>query len=389
MKFTKLAVTLLCSVILMCGCTKSTDVVLKVNDTEVTRGEFYGDFNKLKNAQMKEMKKSSPEEVDFVMLSLKERFLNDTIVRTLLKSEFEKRKIEATLEEIKAKKDEIIEKLGSEEDFNKVLKENKISQDRLNEDLANEVKMDKLAASIAPAEISDKDVEYFYNKNKEQFKVNETVHAYHILLNTNPEEVKREIVEADKKAELSEADIDKKVKEEISKQEALLNDLYDKLTKNPKDFEKLAKEYSQDPGSKDKGGDLGYIQRPDLVKEFGDVAFTQKVGSIAKAKTPFGDHIIYVTDKKAAGFQAFADVKDNLKTYLAQEIKTNNLKNLVQELQKNAKIEYIEEDLKPEKFQEQYKAIQERLIEAQQKKINKDSNSKSLDKLKKKEKVEK
>ncbi len=386
MKFTKLAATLLCSVVLLCGCAKNSDVVLKVNDTEITRGEFYGDFNKLKKAQLKEMQKSSKEEIEFVVLSLKERFLSDTIIRSLMKEEFEKRKIEATDEEIKAKKEEIVKKLGSEKALNDVLKENKITPERLQSDLANEVKMDKLASLVSPATVTDKDVEYFYNKNKEQFKINETVHAYHILLNTNPEEIKRGIVDADKKAELSDADIDKKVKEEVSKQEALLNDLYDKLTKNPKDFEKLAKEYSQDPGSKENGGDLGYVQRPDLVKEFGDVAFTQKVGTIAKAKSPFGDHIIYVTDKKPAGVQSFADVKDNLKAYLSQEIKTNNLRNLVQGLQKNAKIVYVDEDLKPEKFQEEYKAIQEKLIAAQQKRLNKDSNSKPLDKLKKKEK---
>lgn len=386
MKFTKLAATLLCSVVLLCGCAKNSDVVLKVNDTKITRGEFYGDFNKLKKAQLKEMQKSSKEEIEFVVLSLKERFLNDTIVRSLMKEEFEKRKIEATDEEIKAKKEEIIKKLGSEKALNDVLKENKITPERLQSDLANEVKMDKLTSLVSPVTVTDKDVEYFYNKNKEQFKINETVHAYHILLNTNPEEIKRGIVDADKKAELSDADIDKKVKEEVSKQEALLNDLYDKLTKNPKDFEKLAKEYSQDPGSKENGGDLGYVQRPDLVKEFGDVAFTQKVGTIAKAKSPFGDHIIYVTDKKPAGVQSFADVKDNLKAYLSQEIKTNNLRNLIQGLQKNAKIVYIDEDLKPEKFQEEYKAIQEKLMAAQQKRLNKDSNSKPLDKLKKKEK---
>lgn len=386
MKFTKLAATLLCSVVLLCGCAKNSDVVLKVNDTKITRGEFYGDFNKLKKAQLKEMQKSSKEEIEFVVLSLKERFLNDTIVRSLMKEEFEKRKIEATEEEIKAKKEEIIKKLGSEKALNDVLKENKITPERLQSDLANEVKMDKLTSLVSPVTVTDKDVEYFYNKNKEQFKINETVHAYHILLNTNPEEIKRGIVDADKKAELSDADIDKKVKEEVSKQEALLNDLYDKLTKNPKDFEKLAKEYSQDPGSKENGGDLGYVQRPDLVKEFGDVAFTQKVGTIAKAKSPFGDHIIYVTDKKPAGVQSFADVKDNLKAYLSQEIKTNNLRNLIQGLQKNAKIVYIDEDLKPEKFQEEYKAIQEKLMAAQQKRLNKDSNSKPLDKLKKKEK---
>ena len=369
MKFTKLAATLLCSVVLLCGCAKNSDVVLKVNDETVTRGEFYGDFEKLKKAQLKELANIPPEQTEFIVISLKERFLNDTIIRTLLKGEFEKRKIEATEEEIKAKQDEIVKKLGSEDDLKKVLKENGISKERLHSDLANEVKIDKLANQISPVNITDNDVAAFYNQNKDQFKVNESAHVYHILINTNPEEIKREIVDKDKKGELSEEQIAKKVKEEHQKNEALVNEIFEKATKNPKDFEKLAKEYSQDPGSKDKGGDLGYAQRTDLVKEFADVAFTQKIGSIAKAKSPFGEHIIYVTDRKPAGVQPLADVKDNLKAYLTQEIKANNLRKLVAELQKNAKIEYIEEDLKPESFKKQMEEAQKKLIEAQQKKL--------------------
>ena len=380
MKFTKLAATLLCSVVLLCGCAKNSDVVLKVNDETVTRGEFYGDFEKLKKAQLKELANIPPEQTEFIVISLKERFLNDTIIRTLLKGEFEKRKIEATEEEIKAKQDEIVKKLGSEDDLKKVLKENGISKERLHSDLANEVKIDKLANQISPVNITDNDVAAFYNQNKDQFKVNESAHVYHILINTNPEEIKREIVDKDKKGELSEEQIAKKVKEEHQKNEALVNEIFEKATKNPKDFEKLAKEYSQDPGSKDKGGDLGTVERQALVKEFGDVAFTQKIGTIARAKSPFGEHIIYVTDRKPAGVQPLADIKDNLKAYLTQEIKASNLRNLVAELQKSAKVEYLEEDLKPETFKKQMEEAQKKLIEAQQKKLPQNPEAKNQNK---------
>ena len=388
MKFTKLAATMLCSVVLLCGCAKNSDVVLKVNDTEIARGEFYGDFEKLKKNQLKEMPKANSEEVKFITLNLKERFLNDTIIRTLLKGEFEKRKIEATEEEIKAKEKERATKMGSEESLQKALKENGISKERLHDDLANEVKIDKLASQLSPKTITDKDVADFYNKNKEQFKIQESVHAYHILINTNPEEIKRKIVDEDKKAELSSADIDEKVKAETAKQEALVKEVYAKAQKNPKDFEKLAKEYSQDPGTKDKGGDLGYVQRFSLVKEFADVAFSQKKGSIARAKSQFGEHIIYVTDKKPAGFQPLAEVKDNLKEFLTQQVKTTSLRNLIQDLQKNAKIEYVDEDLKPENIQKQVQEVQQKLIEAQQKKVVPESKMKAFNKLEEKAKKE-
>jgi peptidyl-prolyl cis-trans isomerase D len=73
--------------------------------------------------------------------------------------------------------------------------------------------------------------------------------------------------------------------------------IYDEL-KTGADFEKLAKEYSKDPGSAKKGGDLGWFGRGRMVKEFDNAVFTGSVGVIQKpVKTNFGYHIIKVTGK--------------------------------------------------------------------------------------------
>lgn len=64
-------------------------------------------------------------------------------------------------------------------------------------------------------------------------------------------------------------------------------------------FEEFAKKYSQDPGSKNNGGDLGYILRGNLVKEFEEVAFSLNSGDISlPVKTPFGYHLIQTLDKQ-------------------------------------------------------------------------------------------
>ncbi len=73
--------------------------------------------------------------------------------------------------------------------------------------------------------------------------------------------------------------------------------LYDQLTKGA-DFAKLAKEYSSDPGSAIKGGDLGWFGKGMMVPEFEKAAFNGRVGVVQKPiKTTYGYHIIKVTGK--------------------------------------------------------------------------------------------
>lgn len=81
---------------------------------------------------------------------------------------------------------------------------------------------------------------------------------------------------------------------------------------NGEDFSKLAKENSDDPGSKDNGGDLGYFNKGDMVKEFEDAAYKLKVNKYTKepVKTSYGYHIILKTGEKDK--PKLKDVKDNI-----------------------------------------------------------------------------
>ena len=86
---------------------------------------------------------------------------------------------------------------------------------------------------------------------------------------------------------------------------------------NGADFSKLAEEYSKDPGSAKKGGDLDFFSRRVMVKEFDEAAFNLKLGEVSDIiKTNYGYHIIKQTDRKP--YPSFADEKEELKKIYKQ-----------------------------------------------------------------------
>lgn len=367
MKFTKVCLSALCSLLLFAGCTSNNKAIITVNGEAITRGEYNEMINLIKNnPQFKNAPAAEKVETSPVMLMTKERVVQDLIVKKLLNQEYKKRNITANDTEIETKKQEIIKQLGSEEKFNEILKQNNVSQKRIKEDLANEVKIHKLVEATSDVKVSDKEVKDFYNQNKERFNYPERVKASHILIEANPELIKKSIIDADKDGKLSAADIDKKVKEEMDKKMALAQDVRAQALKDPKKFADLAKKYSDDKGSAQKGGDLGYFPREAMVKEFSDVAFSIKPDTISEiVVTRFGNHIILVTDRSAAGLAPFEQVQAEIKAYMEQDKKISALQKLFDGLKSNAKIEFNDPSFNPENIQKQLRAAAQASAESQ------------------------
>ena len=142
-------------------------------------------------------------------------------------------------------------------------------------------------------QVSDDMLKLQYQANIQQYQVPNRVHVEHILFMTvgKPD---AEVEEIKKKAE----DVLKQVK------------------KGGK-FEDLAKKYSEDPGSKAKGGDLGWITQGQTVPEFEKTAFSLSSGQVSDlVKTQYGFHIIKVLEKEAAHTKPFDEVKDSLRAPL-------------------------------------------------------------------------
>jgi len=190
------------------------------------------------------------------------------------------------------------------------------------------VKPEDLEGKIAP---SDAEIKAVYEKNKPQYLVPERRSVRYALLDVNQLRQTLQVPEEALKLQYQNNIQQYQVPNQVHVQHILLKtvgatdavveetrkkaeDVLKQARKGAK-FDELAKKYSEDPGSKDKGGDLGFIRQGQTVPEFEKAAFSLAPGQISDlVKTQYGFHIIKVLEKETAHTRSFDEVKGALLT---------------------------------------------------------------------------
>ena len=201
--------------------------------------------------------------------------------------------------------------LSDQEAYEQDLKQNNITEDQLRENIRENLPVQKVQERVAgDAEPSDKEIQNYYEKNKEaQFTTPEQRCVRHILFNKDQKEKAEEV-----KKELEDGG----------------------------DFAKLAKENSQDPGSAAKGGDLGCLGKGETVPEFEQAAFGAEQGEIVgPIKTEFGYHILKVTDVKPEQTRSLQEVESQISSQLATEKQSEVFNKWVEEQKKKRDVKYL------------------------------------------------
>jgi peptidyl-prolyl cis-trans isomerase D len=149
-----------------------------------------------------------------------------------------------------------------------------------------------------------KEIEDYYQANKLAYSQPEQVRARHILVKVEKDGAAEKKAEARKRIE----------------------DLRKQIVEGGQDFAELAKQYSDDPGSKAQGGDLGFNSADAWVKPFADAAFALKPGELSgPVESDFGVHLIKVEEKRPAQNKELKDAQSEIATVLWKREKSKEL----------------------------------------------------------------
>lgn len=354
----KVAVFALLAMFIFTGCSikKNDNDLIKINDTVITKKEFEKAYESVTTnnmfAQMGIDLKKDPDNVFALMM--REKVVSELIVKALLNEEMDKNKINVSKEELENAEKEIIGKFGSKDQFLQVLKVNGVTYDKFKKDIEDEIKLKKFVDSIAMVSVGESEAKKYYDSNLDKFKYPKRVRASHILISANPEQIAAKIKEENK--DISDEDLTAKVNEKMNELKQKAEALQVKVKKAPSSFAKVAKENSQDTTSAIRGGDLGFFAKEEMVDTFANAAFSMAPNTISEViQTPYGFHIIMVTDRNEAGVLSFEQSKKDIISYLESLDKVDILKNKIEALRKDAKIEYYDENYNPENIQKKIK----------------------------------
>lgn len=285
--------------------------VAMVNGTPITQAEFDRSMG-FASRQSSRMGRPVDEG------QMKEEALDQLIGRELLYQESKKAGIQIDDKTVDERMAQWKKQFPTEDDYKKALKEINLTEDLLTSDMKKGLLIEKFITDkfVNTTTVSEKEIKDFYDSHPEMFKQPEQVKASHILIKVKPDATQSEQDEALKKI--------KEVQEKHKKGE---------------NFAELAKAYSECPSSS-QGGDLGYFGRGQMAPPFEAAAFAMKPGEVSDiVKTAFGYHLIKVTDKKPESTLSFDQIKERLGQYLKQDKVQKEVKESVDRLRKEGKVE--------------------------------------------------
>ena len=310
MKISRL-VLLLCVLasIGLAGCGGDEDVpadaVAVVDGQEIAKSDYDALIAQAKKSY-KNQKREFPAAGSQEFQTLRNQAVQFLVQREQFEQKAEDLDVEVTDKQVDARLEQIKKQYfgGDQKKFEKQLKEQGITEKQVRNDIRAQLVSEKIFAKVAgDAKVTDEEIAAYYAKNKTQYSQPESRDVRHILVKTKKQ----------------------------------ADDLYTQL-QNGANFAALAKQFSEDTGSKANGGKLT-ISKGQTVAPFDQTAFLLKKNAISMpVKTEFGYHIIQpLTDTKPAKVTPLKDVQASIKQQLQQTEKNEAMTKWVDDLKKDYK----------------------------------------------------
>lgn len=260
-----------------------SQIIAQVNDRVITHQELYQRLLRIDGEQV----------------------LNQMIDEILVEDEAKKQKINVSEKEIDEEFSKIKSQFGDEKNFNQWLDSRRLTPQDIKKQIQFQLLQNKLVVKEKNIRVTEKEIKDFFERNKSQLGTPEQIRCRHILVKT--------------------------------KEQA--DDLLISL-KAGADFSIMAKAKSEDPASRERGGDIGFFSKGMLLPEFEDAAFKLKVGEISEpVKTKLGYHIIKLEEKKEAKpAKLDRETKIKIENALLQNKISSELPEYLKGLRKKSKI---------------------------------------------------
>jgi peptidyl-prolyl cis-trans isomerase C len=292
-------------------------VVARVSGETVTEKEVLDAINQLASRQ--QLDQQQMKQKDTLLFS---QALDNVIATMLLRNEARDMQLTPDKAKVDEAYQQIFKRFPSEEAFKEALATQGLDEAGLRKALEENMLVSQAieqAVREVPA-AADADIKKFYDENPKYFEQPEQAHAAHILLRVTPNSTPEQKAEVQSRLEGIRADIESK-----------------KIT-----FAEAATKYSDDKGSAQKGGDLGFFSRGRMVKPFEDAVFSSTAGTLTPIiETQFGYHLIEVIEIKPAGKMSLEEARDKIKTYLEGKTKQEMVEKHVADLRTKTTIEMV------------------------------------------------
>ncbi len=243
---------------------------------------------------------------------LKASIVNYLVQNEVIKQQAADMNVSVTQKQLDERIKQVTQQVGGQKKLDALLKKQGVTMEQLNTQLEAQMLQDAVRTKVGDnAKVTEEQIKAYYNdpKNKQQFVVPDSIEARHVLVKTK--------AEAEKVQKLLAAD------------------------NSDANWNKVAKQYSIDPGSKDKGGSLGSFPKGRMVPEFEKVAFSIKPGTVsAPVKSQFGWHVIEVTKKTPGSSKTFEEAKPMIDQSLKSQLQAKAWETWLADAEKKADIKY-------------------------------------------------